>query len=174
MKYVNKRSVLSTFAVISVAIFATIALHIMQVNNSVRRDLTAIRQQEALLHLPPPKSSVETTQGCTWAERRNWDTEGCYIGVSNVYDERGPKRAAEQTITAHLLAAGWQKRNSTIVWDSPAAHIFGNDGSFVKTTPGGRFCAGFTYRYFSNDIANGHRSLGFYLLGPLDKGCSRW
>lgn len=144
------------------------------VNHRVNQDLADLSQQERLLRLPATKDQNEKEIGCTWSERQNWDSDGCYIGLMETYDENGPEKKAEQAITTSLLNNGWQKRQSDTIWGSKAIDLYGNNGSFIKQTSNGRFCAGISYRYFSDDMQSGPRSVALYILSPTDRGCTRW
>lgn len=143
-------------------------------NNRVSNELSELSTQATSLHLPTTRTHTKKEGGCTYSEKQNWDSDGCFMGLTDTYYEKGPERKMEQQITASLLKNGWQKRQSDIVWDSEAVTLYGNDGSFIKQTPTGRFCAGISYRYFSDDIQSGPRSVTLYMLSPSDHGCSRW
>ena len=147
--------------------------YVHSINQAVKNETNELRKQENLLQLPEPGRRTEKNIGCTWADKQDWDLDGCYIGLSDVYDERGPERLHEKEFTESLLKNGWQE-NTGGVWTSSAVPTAGSNGSFIKHTPSGKFCAGFSYRYFSNDDQNGHRSFMIYILGPSDTACSRW
>ncbi len=137
----------------------------------IEQETIAIRAQESLLNLPPPQRRMEKNTGCTWSEKQDWDTEGCYIAVMDVYDQKGPSSGLEENIIEKLNKNSWQKRNSVFSWESLATDMHGGNVAYTKQTSEGKFCAGYDHRYFSDDIVNGHRALYFYILGPSDKSC---
>lgn len=159
------------FIIVGVIAYHYIAMHV--VNERVKGEMSELSSQEKSLNLQKPKEHTEKEVGCKYSEQ-NWDSEGCFIGVTDTYYEGGPDRKAKRQITATLLSHGWQKRQVDYVWPSSAVKISGGDISFTKQTPQGRYCAGISYGYFSNDIQNGPRSVELYMLSPADHACSRW
>lgn len=171
---VKRHKIITLFLLIVIGVILYWYLSAFVVNNRVKHELGELSLQEHSLQLPPPREHEEKEVGCTWSERQNWESDGCFMGLTDTYYEKGPERKAEQQITTSLLNHGWQKRQSDIIWDSEAITLYGNDGSFTKQTSAGRFCAGISYRYFSDDMQNGPRSVALYMLSPSDHGCSRW